>query len=119
MTDTSTEEKTFRKLKQTPFQDMDELLQEATRSTHPPIFTLSNQTFESRKHELVRHYQRLKCLEENGWTLEEFVLEAEKRNIVKAIEQFNQDNTFPMELVERAREFFPNVKFIQASIELE
>jgi hypothetical protein len=119
MTDTSIqEEKTFRKLKQTPFEELDGFLA-AAHTKHPPIFQLGTGAFESRKHELVRHYERLKCLEEHGWTLEEFVLEAEKRNIVRAIEQYNQDNTFPMDLVNRAKEFFPNARFIQASIELE
>ena len=120
MTDTLTaEEKTFRKLKQTPFEEMDEHLMQAQKATHPPVFQLGPGVFESRKHELVRHYQKLNCLADHGWTIEEFVLEAEKRNIMAAIEQFNKDNTFPMDLVTRAKEFFPNAKFIQASIELE
>lgn len=120
MTDISPEEKTFRKLKQTPFEDMGPLMMQAVRSFHAPMISFPNgSVFESKKHELVYHYQRLKCLEENGWTLEEFVLEAEKRNIVKAIEQYNLDNAFPMELVERAKEFFPNARFTPAKIELE
>ena len=112
------EEQTFMKLKQIPYEEMNEHLKGLSKS-HPPMFQLGNSSFETRKHELVRHYERLQCLEKYGWTLEEFVLESEKRVILSAIDQFNKEHLFPLELVERAKEFFPNARFTQAKIELE
>lgn len=111
------EDDTYRILRRTPFDDLQQHLDAIPRSS--PLIALGGTAFESRKHELVRHYERIACLEKQGWTLEEFVLESEKRNIVFAIDQYNKDNSFPIELVERAREFFPNAKFTQAKIELE
>lgn len=111
------EDDTYRVLRRTPFDELQQFLDAIPRL--PPIFSLGGEPFESRKHELVRHYEKIKCLEKQGWTLEEFVLESEKRNIIAAIDQYNKDNSFPMDLVERAKEFFPNAKFTQAKIELE
>ncbi len=112
------QDKTFNVLRRTLFEDMDEIIANSI-SKHPPIYNLGGSVFESRKHEIVRHYERIKVLEKHGWDLESFVLESEKRNIVKAIDEYNKENAFPLELVERAREFFPNAKFTQAKIELE
>jgi len=114
---TSTEEKTFNKLRRTPFEEMETHLDSVPK--YPPVFNLSGQIFETRKHEIVRLYQKIKILEKHGWTLEDYVLEIEKRNILYAIDQYNKDNSFPQELVDRAKEFFPNARFTQAKIELE
>lgn len=114
---TMTEDDTYRILKRTPFEDLQEQLDSLPKS--PPIYNLNGVTFETRKHELVRHYEKIKCLETHGWSFEEFVLESEKRAIMFAIGQYNLENKFPLELVERAKEFFPNAKFTQAKIELE
>ncbi len=111
------ENDTYRVLRRTPFENLLDLLDNLPKT--PPLYMLGDTAFNSKKHELVRHYEKLQCLERNGWSFEEFVLESEKRNIMSAIDQYNKDNSFPMELVERAKEFFPNAKFIQAKIELE
>lgn len=111
------EDDTFRVLKRAPFEDVLKYLEELPRT--PPIFNFGATAFESKKHELVRHYERIKCLEKHGWSFEEFVLESEKRSIIEAIDLYNKDCAFPVELVNRAKEFFPNAKFTQARIELE
>jgi hypothetical protein len=111
------EEKTFNRLRRTPYEEMEGHLDSVPK--YPPVFNLGGQVFETRKHEIVRHYQKIKILEKHGWTLEEYVLEMERRNIITAVNQYNKDNTFPQELVDRAKEFFPNAKFTQAKIELE
>ncbi|HEY6437746.1 MAG TPA: hypothetical protein VIY47_14240 [Ignavibacteriaceae bacterium] len=105
-------------MKRIPFEDMEKKLKNEIQFS-PPVFNLGNSIFESKKHELVVHYQRIKLLEKYGWDLESFVLEIEKRNIVNAINQFNESNGFPEDLVDRAKEFFPNARFTQARIELE
>lgn len=111
------EEDTFRVLRRVPFEQMCDALDNISRTA--PVFHLGTAMFESKKHDLVRHYEKIKCLEEHGWAFEEFVLESEKRHIISAIDEYNKNNLFPIELVERAKEFFPNARFIQASIELE
>jgi hypothetical protein len=108
---------TFRILRRTPFDELQQFLDALPKS--PPIYNFSGVAFETKKHELVRHYERIKCLEKQGWSLEEFVLESEKRNIIAAIDEYNKESAFPLDLVERAKEFFPNAKFTQAKIELE
>jgi hypothetical protein len=111
------EEQTFRKLRQIPFEEMEDLLKSIPQS--PPVFSLGSMVFESRKPEIVRHYEQLRALDKHGWAFEEFILESEKRNIMKAIAIHNAENAFPIDLVNRAKEFFPNARFIQARIELE
>jgi hypothetical protein len=110
-------DKTYNVLKRIPWEEMDEHLRNLPR--HTAVYNFSGNVFESRKNELVRHYERIKLLEENGWSFETFVLEAERRNIIEAINEYNKENAFPLELVERAKEFFPNARFTQAKIELE
>lgn len=111
------ENDTFRILRRKPYDEVVQLLESLPKSS--PVFHLGTAVFESKKHELVRFYEKIRCLEKNGWSFEEFVLESEKRQILSAIDEYNKNNTFPLELVERAKEFFPNARFIQASIELE
>lgn len=111
------EDDTFRILRRTPFEDLLTHLDNMPRTA--PLYMLGGTAFESKKHELVRHYEKLKCLERHGWSFDEFVLESEKRNIMSAVDQYNSDNSFPVDLVNRAKEFFPNAKFTQAKIELE
>ena len=111
------EAKTFNRLRRIPFEKMEEHLKNVPRQT--PLFSLGGQVFESRKHELVRHYELIRMLEKYGWNFEDYVLEIEKRNIMEAIDQYNRECSFPQELVMRAKEFFPNARFTQAKIELE
>jgi hypothetical protein len=111
------EQRTFNTLRRTPFEDMEGYLNNVPQ--YPPVYTLNGQVFESRKKEIVRHFERIKLLEKHGWSFEEYILEIEKRNIVAAVDLYNKDNSFPMDLVNRAKEFFPNAKFTQAKIELE
>ena len=113
----SSEERTFNRLRRTPFEEMEDHLNGIRQ--FPPLYTLGNEVFESRKPEIVRHYERIKLLEKHGWSFEEYVLEIERRNILSAIDTFNKNDAFPQELVDRAKEFFPNARFTQAKIELE
>lgn len=115
------QDETFRILRRIPYEEMDEYLASLVTNTAmaSPVYSFGNSMLLTKKHELVQHYERLKCLQKHGWTLEEFVLESEKRIILTAIYQFNQESIFPTELVDRAKEFFPNAKFVQAKIELE
>jgi hypothetical protein len=108
---------TFRVLKRTPFDELQQFLDALPKS--PPIYNFGSVVFETKKHQLVRHYEMIRCLEEQGWTFREFVLESEKRSIITAIDTYNKESAFPMELVERAKEFFPNARFTQARIDLE
>lgn len=118
MTNTLTDEdKTFNRLKRAPFEAIEKYLAEIPK--YPPIFMLGDNTYQSRKSDLVYHYRQLEVLKKHGWDFTEYVLEVEKRNVLDAIDLFNKDHQFPLELVERAKEFFPNAKFTQAKIELE
>lgn len=111
------QDKTFRRLRRTPYEEMEEHLKNIP--TVPPMFHLGGSSFETRKSEIVRHYEQIRVLGKHGWEFEEYVLESEKRNIIKAIDLFNKDNIFPLELVQRAKEFFPDARFTQAKIDLE
>ena len=115
----SEEEKTFNKLRQIPVPEMLVLLNNI--KLPPPLFQIANVVYERSKfyNDISYHYERVKLLEEYGWGLEEFVLEVEKQTILEQVKLFNDDTKFPHELVERAKRFYPNARFIEASIELE
>ncbi len=112
-------EKTFKKLKQIPLEDMIIKLDGITRP--PPIYFLGSKEFTRNDYysDLQFYFQRIRTLEENGWTVEEFLLTLEKRSIVAQIDEYNRQFPFPAELLERARIFFPNLHFEPAKINLE
>ena len=113
------EENTFNKLRRLPVPEMLVLLNEIKMP--PPMFQISNVVYERSKfyNDISYHYEKVKLLERHGWGLEEFVLEIEKRIILEQVRLFNEDKKFPSEIIERAKRFFPNAKFTEASIELE
>lgn len=129
------EEKTFKKLKQLPYEDMLEIYyQEIEKKPVPPVVnlglnsTVDPNTFEKlgtlytkdyRPPSLVRLDTQLRILKENGWELEDFMLEVEKRAIIHEVNVHNNNIRFPEELLQRAKHFFPNMKFTEAKLELE
>lgn len=117
------EKDTFRKLKQIPYIDMAEKIDiKNFKSPVAPIYKLGSKSFESTQfynRELSIHYWRMKTFEENGWTFEEFMIEGEKKAIIDQVEEFNKEYQIPVDLIERARTFFPNAKFVHAHVELE
>jgi len=68
--------------------------------------------------DIVTTYEKIKCLESNGWEFEEFVLALEKRAILAQVDEYNRDR-FPSDLLNRVRKFYPNAVFLEARIELE
>lgn len=112
MTSTSPE-KTFRALKRVPLEEMEAHLR-AARPIYAPMTIHSSSVSEA-----SRYYEIVQCLKQYGWEFEDYVFEIEKRNIKSAIHQHNIDCAFPTELVERAKRFFPNARFVQAEIILE
>lgn len=68
---------------------------------------------------VVRHYAFIKVLEAGFWTLEEFFVECEKKAIIEQVKEFNESLEFPQEIINRAKEFFPDIKFTPAKLELE
>jgi hypothetical protein len=113
------EEKTFNKLRQIPILEMIDKLEAIKKPS--PIYRLGDSIVSSDSYysEMMFHHERVALLAENGWEFEEFCLILEKRSILEQISVYNVESKFPMELVERAKRFFPNARFVQASIELE
>jgi hypothetical protein len=114
---------TFNKLKRVPHSEMAEKISiNNFKSPVAPEYKLGNTIVQSSQfynRELSIHYWRIQTFEDNGWTFEDFMLESEKKAIRDQIEEFNKENQIPQELIDRAKTFFPNVKFIHASVELE
>lgn len=69
--------------------------------------------------EIALHYARIKCMEDNGWTLEDFYMELEKRAILLMVKDYNDSIEFPQAVIDRAQQLFPNAKFTYARIEFE
>lgn len=111
--------KTFNKLKQPPLEKMLDMLCEIKRP--PPVYSLGSVTHSRDDYysEIQYHLERVMLLEQHGWKYDEFSLALEKRSILAQIKEFNNNTEFPMELINRAKKFFPNAKFTEASIELE
>jgi len=114
---------TFNRLKRIPFSEMAEKI-DIRNFAAPiaPVYKLGQLTVESSQYynrELTIHYWRIKTFEDNGWTFEDFMLESEKKAIKEQIAEFNTENQIPQALIDRAKVFFPNVKFVHASVELE
>lgn len=117
------EDDTFKKLKRTPFHETREKVDLSNFTGRvPPVYKLGSLIVESTKfynRELSIHYWRTKTLEDNGWTFEEFMLESERLAIIDQIAEFNNENQIPQEIIDRAKVFFPNAKFVHAHVELE
>jgi len=117
------EDDTFKKLKRTPYYEMREKIDLSNFTSRiPSVYKLGSLIVESTKfynRELSIHYWRTKTLEENGWTFEDFVLEGERLAILDQVAEFNKENQLPQEIIDRAKVFFPNVRFVHAHVELE
>lgn len=114
---------TFRRLKRIPHSEMaDKVDIRNFKAYVAPVYKLGQVSVESSQfynRELNVHYWRMKTFEENGWTFEEFMLESEKKAILDQVAEFNKENRLPQEFIDRARTFFPNIKFVHAHVELE
>ena len=114
---------TFNKLKRTPYYEVREKIDISNfKASIAPVYRLGSLVVESTKfynRELSIHYWRIKTLEENGWTFEEFILEGERLAIIDQIAEFNHENKIPQEIIDRAKVFFPDAKFVHAHVELE
>jgi len=119
------EEKTFRHLKRIPFDEMGQKVRDFNNDSMnrmSPIYKLGNVVIESKVYYdpmIVRHYGLIRLLDIGGWTLEEYAHEMEKQAVVQQVKEFNESLEFPTEIIERAKQFFPNVKFTEAKLELE
>ena len=114
-----TEDDTFNKLRQTP---VDELLNLIGTIKRPaPLFSLSNTLYERDNFfpEIAFYLERIKVITDNGWQVDDFYRELEKRSILLLVKEYNTSIEFPQEFIDRAKLSFPNLKFIQASRELE
>ncbi len=112
---------TFRRLKRNSIEDMIKLYQ-GVKLPYQPVVSFGAGNFEPstfRPNQIVLHQLKMKLLEENGWTFEEFIMAMEKRAITEDIREFNRCIQFPTDLLDRARQFYPNMKFTEAKVELE
>lgn len=115
----SAEDKTFNALRRIPVEDVLILLSDIK---HPVA-----SRFILGQHDCIRadyfediafHLERVKIIEESGWTVMDFFLALEKRSIVNLINDYNASISFPQELIDRAKRSFPNLKFVHAKIDL-
>lgn len=129
------EEATFKKLKQLPYDEMLKIYNESVEKPGiPPIMNVGTggnidpTTFETQGTLYTRDYRppslarlatQVKVLKENGWELEDFLMEVEKQSIMHEVETLNKCIKFPEILLQRAKFFFPNMKFTEAKLELE
>lgn len=118
------EDNTFKKLRRTPFSEMREVLDEGlnkTPNTLQPLYKIGNREITRSTYydnTMLRHYYLERILSEHGWTIIDFITETEKYAIKEQVEIVNQEFNLPNTVVERAKEFFPNLKFIPARLEL-
>jgi len=115
----NSQKRTFDKLKQPP---LDEMIDKLNALLKPaPVYVINGiHHIRSDYYPDIQLYlERIQLLDDNGWDYRDFLLALEKRSILEQIKEFNDNTQFPTELVDRAKKFFPNAKFIQASIELE
>ena len=113
------QKRTFDKLKQPPLSEMLEMLYAIKKP--PPVYILGGTAHARDDYyaDIQFHLERVMLLEQHGWKYEEFFMALEKRSILEQVKEFNDNIQFPTELIDRAKRFFPNAKFTQASIELE
>lgn len=115
----SNEQQTFDKLRQTPFEDVLLLLDNIPK--HQQLYGVGGNIIELRKYysELTYMIDIVNFLKLHGWELTDFQAELEKDSIKRLIADFNKNISFPGEILDRVKVFFPNAKLTQASIELE
>ena len=113
------QKKTFDKLRQPPLEEMVEKLNALQKP--PPVYVLNGIAHIRSDYypDIQLYLERIELLDNNGWDYKDFLLALEKKSILEQIKEFNDNTQFPTELVDRAKRFFPNAKFTQASIELE
>jgi hypothetical protein len=118
-----TELDTYRTLRRIPLDEMEALVEiNNFKSSVPPVYRLGGGSHDSStyyRRDLEIQNWRNKLLEKNGWTFDEFVIELEKRAILVQVAEFNRENHIPYEIMDRAKQYFPNVKFVHAKVELE
>ena len=113
------QDKTFDKLRQVPHAQMMQKLRELN---YPAIIlSLGNYAsgIDELQNDMIKFDYRNRLFIECGWTYDEFVLKLEKRTIERSIFEYNNKNVLAQGLVDRAKAYFPNAKFIPARIDLE
>lgn len=121
----TTEDDTYRRLVRIPFEEMYSKVQnimDNDPTNISPVYMLGSVMIDRSTYYhplIVRHYAYIKTLEQGNWTIEDFSMECEKQAIIQQVREYNKNIAFPEEIVERARQFFPNVKFTPAKLELE
>ena len=118
-----TEKDTYETLKhKIPYDEMRELYEDH-KPTIPPVYAIGTQSFERTLYYPMSTwvYEKNKILEENGWTLEEYAKESERRAMIFAIQKVNEEfsKLIPSDIIEHAKNFFPNIKVTYPKIELE
>lgn len=117
------ENDTYKVLRRIPLEEIEALVDiNNFKSTVPPVYRLGTGAHDSSswyRRDLEIQAWRNKILEKNGWSFEDFVVALERRAIVLQVAEFNKENQIPYEIMDRAREYFPNVKFTHAKVELE
>lgn len=119
------EDDTFRVLVRVPFDEMYKRVEEAFKDGNKiisPVYKLGPLVVERKTYYnpmVVRHYTLLNVLEAGHWTFDDFVIECEKKAIVEQVREYNENIAFPNEIIDHARQFFPNLKFTPAKLELE
>lgn len=117
------EHDTYKTLRRIPLAEIEEKIDiKNFKPSVPPVYKLGVSTFDSSsfyRRDLEIQQWRNKILEQHGWTFEDFVTEVERKAIVDQIAEFNKENQIPYEIMDRARQYFPNVKFVHAKVELE
>ena len=105
------EDDTFKVLKRIPHSDMMDKIVAIPRLS--PVVSLGGMGIQTKDlyPDILRHYEIIKTLEENGWTFDDFCVEAERKAIVRAVDLYNQQLEFPHELIDRAKKLLPDVKF--------
>jgi len=113
------QKRTFDKLKQPPLSEILDMLYAIKKPS--PVYILGGTAHARDDYyaDIQFHLERVMLLEQHGWTYEEFFMALEKRGILEQVRDFNDNMGFPAESIDRAKRFFPNAKFTQASIELE
>ena len=116
------EENTFNRLRRVSLEELVERLQNIPRSHFPPCpFTGPQNTPKNRlmNMDVLALVRRVQVIEESGWTVEELDRELEKNMVIDWVTEFNTSITIPQQILDSARRYFPNVRFIPAKIELE
>jgi hypothetical protein len=113
------EDRTYKRLRQTPIEDMIVLMANVPRPSH--LFNLAGNVFNRPEFypEIQLYLERVKLIKDNGWEVEDFFIALEKRSVIEMVREYNEALVFPVDVIDRARKIFPNVKFTPASITLE